>query len=152
MLIKYISIIILLLVLVLLSNGDQLQPAPNNNILNNVNLNQNLQNVQNKIQQQSLNQENILPINEVQVPKREAYIKRSQTAVLYYSKECQDDIARYCPNGQNTELSDLAVLRCIHNQVADFSLIDKQCHNVFNFKKFIIIKLIVNNFLFLVVV
>jgi hypothetical protein len=136
MLIKYISVIIFLFELVLLSNGDQVEPGPNNNLINSANLNQNVQNVQVQ-QQQQKNRENILPINEVQVPKREAYIKRSQTAVLYYSKECQDDIARYCPNGQNNELSDLAVLRCIHNQVADLSLIDKQCHNVYLIQKII---------------
>jgi hypothetical protein len=135
MLIKHISIIVIFFELSILGYGDQLQPAPNNNVLNNANQNvQNVQNIQVQ-QQQKKDQNNILPINEVQVPKREAFVKRSQTAILYYSKECQDDIARYCPNGQNTELSDLAVLRCIHNQVADLGLIDKQCHNVKNFFK-----------------
>ena len=49
---------------------------------------------------------------------------------LYYSKECQDDITRYCPRAKNTILTDMAVLQCIHNEVADLNLIDKPCHNV----------------------
>jgi hypothetical protein len=49
---------------------------------------------------------------------------------LFYSKECQDDITRHCPRAKNTVLTDMAVLQCIHNEVADLNLIDKPCHNV----------------------
>jgi hypothetical protein len=49
---------------------------------------------------------------------------------LYYSKECQTEIMRYCPRASKTELSDMAVLQCIHNQVQDFNAISKDCHNV----------------------
>ena len=58
------------------------------------------------------------------------FVKRTPKANLYYSKECQPEIMRYCPRASKTELSDMAVLQCIHNQVADFSAISKDCHNV----------------------
>lgn len=62
----------------------------------------------------------------------EPSIKRTQNAKLFYSKECQDDINRYCLSLSKslTELSDLAVLQCIHNKVPDLNLIDKECHHV----------------------
>ena len=67
----------------------------------------------------------------------EPNIKRTQNAQLFYSKECQDDINRYCLNDRKsvstTELSDLAVLQCIHNKVPDLNLIDKECHHVIIF-------------------
>lgn len=64
----------------------------------------------------------------------EPSIKRTQNAKLFYSKECQDDINRYCLSLSKslTELSDLAVLQCIHNKVPDLNLIDKECHHVKN--------------------
>lgn len=64
------------------------------------------------------------------VQSEENYVKRTPKANLYYSKECQPEIMRYCPRASKTELSDMAVLQCIHNQVADFSAISKDCHNV----------------------
>lgn len=74
---------------------------------------------------QQLNQEQQQP---------EPSIRRNQNAKLFYSKECQDDITRYCRKARNTELSDLAVLQCIYNEVPDLNAIDKECHNVFNFE------------------
>ncbi len=107
-----------------LVNGQQqqqVQPAPQL-----FELNQNVNSQNNKVQEPptDLNQKN------AQIPNRQGFLKRTQGVTLYYSKECQDDIARYCPSAQNSELSDLAVLRCIHNQVSDLNLIDKECHNV----------------------
>jgi hypothetical protein len=58
------------------------------------------------------------------------FVKRTPKANLYYSKECQTEIMRYCPRASKTELSDMAVLQCIHNQVQDFNAISKDCHNV----------------------
>ena len=57
-------------------------------------------------------------------------LKRSQSTLLYYSKECSDDLRRYCPAARNNELNDLAVLQCIYNEVPDLTKIDAECHNV----------------------
>lgn len=69
-------------------------------------------------------------LNNNQQQQPELNIGRSPNAKLYYSKECQDDISRYCLNAKKVELSDLTVLQCIHNEVPDLNLIDKECHNV----------------------
>jgi hypothetical protein len=69
-------------------------------------------------------------------------LSRMPNANLYYSKECQDDITRYCPKAKNAILTDMAVLQCIHNEVADLNLIDKPCHNVIFFLNFYISELI----------
>lgn len=65
-----------------------------------------------------------------QQQQAEPSIRRSPNTKLFYSKECQDDIIRYCRKARNTELSDLAVLQCIYNEVPDLNAIDKECHNV----------------------
>lgn len=61
---------------------------------------------------------------------RDASINRQPNSNLYYSKECRDDIDRHCLNARKVVLTDLAVLQCIHNEVPDLNLIDKECHNV----------------------
>jgi hypothetical protein len=63
-----------------------------------------------------------------QEPQRS--IHRDLNARLYYSKECQDDISKYCQRADKIVLNDIAVLQCIHNEVQDFNKIDKACHNV----------------------
>lgn len=64
------------------------------------------------------------------IPKSNKLLKRTPQANIYYSKECADDILRFCPRARKMELSDVAVLQCIHNEVQDLNLIDKECHNV----------------------
>lgn len=76
---------------------------------------------------QAINTEEILNAT---IPSRGFGVKRSPSANLFYSKECQDDIRRFCPNPGNVEMSDMTVLQCIHNQVSDLSQIDKECHNL----------------------
>jgi hypothetical protein len=55
---------------------------------------------------------------------------RGPKATLYYSKECQEEIAQHCPSARKGEISDLTVLSCIHNDVPDLSAINKDCQNV----------------------
>ena len=63
------------------------------------------------------------------------YVKRVAKASLYTSKECESEIMRYCPRANRIELSDMAVLQCIYNQVADLSRVSADCQNV-NFIRF----------------
>jgi hypothetical protein len=55
---------------------------------------------------------------------------RGPKATLYYSKECQEEIIQHCPTARKNELSDLTVLTCIHNNVPDMTVINKDCQNV----------------------
>jgi hypothetical protein len=48
---------------------------------------------------------------------------------LYDSKECHDDIIKYCPS-KGDQVSNVAVLKCMYDQVKDLGLIDKECHHV----------------------
>ena len=65
------------------------------------------------------------------VPKKQQLsLNREPDTGLYYSRECQNDIAIHCPKASKMILSDIAVLQCIHNEVQDLSKIDQSCHNV----------------------
>ena len=81
-----------------------------------------------KIQRPQAKEEN--NENQQKPKKVSSSLIRELPITLYYSRECQDDITRYCPKAKSTILTDMAVLQCIHNEVPDLNLIDKPCHNV----------------------
>ena len=55
---------------------------------------------------------------------------RLDWATLVHAKECESDINHYCPKALQSEMKDISVLKCIHNQVRDLSTLDKKCQNV----------------------
>jgi hypothetical protein len=74
--------------------------------------------------------------------------KRLITKKLFDSIECHDDIVKYCPS-KNDQISDLAVLKCMYDQVRDLSLVDKECHHVNKNYLKNIIKLLKTHFQFI---
>ena len=57
-------------------------------------------------------------------------VRRQMGVELYKSKECRDDLFKYCPMARENELNDLAVMQCFYDQVADLSVLDEECQHV----------------------
>jgi hypothetical protein len=63
-------------------------------------------------------------------------VPRKPLFMLYESDECKNDIKQFCDHNdnnnynRNSQLSDLAILQCFHNQVKDLNGLDLKCQNV----------------------
>lgn len=73
-------------------------------------------------------------------------VNRKPTSSLHQSEECQSDINRYCSTDNSNFspkrlLTNIQVLQCIYNNVADYNSIDKKCQNVSIISKDILLKI-----------
>jgi hypothetical protein len=87
-------------------------------------------NAQQQNQQPAAQQQNQQPVAQQQ--NQANFMKQAKPKLitrLLDSPECHDDIVKYCPS-KGDQLSDLAVLKCMYNEVKDLNLIDKECHHV----------------------
>ena len=57
-------------------------------------------------------------------------LRRQMSTDLYKSKECRDDLFKYCPIARENELNDLAVMQCFYDKVPDLSVLDEECQHV----------------------
>lgn len=51
---------------------------------------------------------------------------------LFSSKECGDDVQKYCQNLSGTFMTDVAVLRCLSDRMESLSELNTECQHVKN--------------------
>ena len=56
--------------------------------------------------------------------------KKQAQSTIILSKECHDDIRLYCPKSLEAEMTDIAILKCLHNKVHDLNKINHECQHV----------------------
>ena len=57
-----------------------------------------------------------------------AMTRNSQNVNLFYSSECEQEVKDHCRSA--VEMTDAAVLKCIHNNVKSLKMITKECQHV----------------------
>ena len=56
--------------------------------------------------------------------------KATDNNTLFSSKECSDDIQKYCQNILGNGMTDVAVLRCLNYRMESLSELNSECQHV----------------------